>query len=151
MSDEADNFWNCYHRALNVLAGREHSRFELMQKLQQKPACDDVDWSTLFTELEQDGYLSEERCAESVVRSAVNKGHGSVKIRQKMQRMRLSEDLIHKALDECGVDWLEQLNHVRCKRFGASIPSDYKERAKQARFLQSRGFESSQIRHVLSV
>jgi regulatory protein len=38
---------------------------------------------------------------------------------------------------------------VRRKRFGDEPPQDYKERARQSRFLQYRGFTSDQIRQVL--
>jgi len=39
---------------------------------------------------------------------------------------------------------------VRSKRFGDAMPEDFKERARQARFLQYRGFTSEQIREVLN-
>jgi regulatory protein len=42
-------------------------------------------------------------------------------------------------------DWLELAKHVRRKKFGLNIPADYKEKAKQKRFLRSRGFNLDQI------
>jgi regulatory protein len=40
---------------------------------------------------------------------------------------------------------------VRAKRFGPGIPRDYAERARQARFLQYRGFDSAEIRAALEL
>jgi regulatory protein len=39
---------------------------------------------------------------------------------------------------------------VRHKRFGSELPEDFKERARQARFLQYRGFTTDQINHALA-
>ena len=47
------------------------------------------------------------------------------------------------------VDWLATIRAVRAKRFGAELPRDYPERARQARFLQYRGFDAAQIRAAL--
>jgi regulatory protein len=49
------------------------------------------------------------------------------------------------------LDWHELARAVRAKRFGAARPRDYKERARQARFLQYRGFDAAQIRSALEV
>ena len=40
---------------------------------------------------------------------------------------------------------------MRRKRFGADPPSDFRERARQARFLEYRGFSRDQIRAALEV
>jgi regulatory protein len=49
------------------------------------------------------------------------------------------------------VDWLETIRAVRRKRFGPDLPREYAERARQARFLQYRGFDSEQIRSALEL
>lgn len=38
------------------------------------------------------------------------------------------------------VDWLTQAVEARCRKYGDSIPTDPKEKARQLRFLQYRGF-----------
>jgi regulatory protein len=40
---------------------------------------------------------------------------------------------------------------VRKKRFGPELPRDYLERARQARFLEYRGFGSAEIRAALEL
>jgi hypothetical protein len=46
-------------------------------------------------------------------------------------------------------NWLADAERVRRKKFGDAIPESYEERARQARFLQNRGFTMEQIRRVL--
>ena len=41
-----------------------------------------------------------------------------------------------------GVDWLKMAVTARVKKYGDDIPSEQKEKAKQLRFLQYRGFKS---------
>ena len=42
------------------------------------------------------------------------------------------------------------MQQVREKKFGADLPGEYAERAKQMRFLQYRGFVPENIRELLS-
>jgi regulatory protein len=53
------------------------------------------------------------------------------------------------ALAASGVDWAASATRERQRRFGAPPPREYRERAKQARFLQYRGFSTDQIRAAL--
>ena len=53
------------------------------------------------------------------------------------------------ALEAAAEDWAAIAREVRRKRFGVSPPGDYRERARQARFLQYRGFSAEQIRAAL--
>ena len=43
-------------------------------------------------------------------------------------------------------DWRALAREVRVKRFGAAPPQDFRERARQSRFLEYRGFAADQIR-----
>ena len=60
----------------------------------------------------------------------------------------LESELIERCLDE-NPDWVERARSVRQKKFGKSLPADYAGKAKQARFLQYRGFTGAQIRQAL--
>ena len=62
---------------------------------------------------------------------------------------KLAPELLEEALSGSGYDWLEQAALVRQKRFGRSLPSDMKEKARQLRFLQYRGFTGSQVSQAL--
>jgi len=58
-------------------------------------------------------------------------------------------EAIDAALAAAEVNWSESARATRRHRFGAAVPADLRERAKQARFLQYRGFSSEQIRAAL--
>ena len=140
------------HVAMDVLAYREHSRLELEQKLTKKLAdkleAGDIsseDISVVLDELTEDGLLDDARYAESFINSRVRKGQGPVRIRRDMGQKGISSALIEQAFSEREVNWSELAREARQKRFGVELPQEYKERAKQARFLQYRGFTSSQI------
>jgi regulatory protein len=48
-------------------------------------------------------------------------------------------------LSSLDVDWESSMAGERSKKFGNSIPVDYKEKMKQARFLQNRGFSPGSV------
>jgi len=142
---EIDNDTRCYQSALGYLARREHSRLELINKLSHKPFSEDVDLPSLCDSLEASNYLSDERFAEMFVRSRVSRGKGEMKIRYELRQRGVKEALIDAALLEEGVDWLILAREQREKRFGRAIPKDFKERARQSRFLAGRGFSGEII------
>ena len=46
-------------------------------------------------------------------------------------------------------DWMAHLKRARQKKFGTSLPTNYADRQRQARFLAYRGFTGAQIRGAL--
>lgn len=132
-----------------MLARREHSRVELQHKLQGKghPAAlvEDV-----VTALVREGLLSDKRFTEAYVHSRMRRGFGPVKIRAELRERGVESELIEQYLHMSSMEWNNLINEVRGKRYGGRVPEDFKERARQARFLQARGFTSDQIRRVLS-
>lgn len=134
--------------ALNILARREHSRHEMATKLRQKfPEFDALD--TLLDQLEQESLLSDARFAEAFVRSRIRKGQGLYRIRQELRTKGVAEEWLDAALAELEVDWFELAKEVLGRRFGSERSAEYSERAKMARFLQYRGFNSDQIQYAL--
>jgi regulatory protein len=49
------------------------------------------------------------------------------------------------ALEASDADWYELAREIRSRKFGRLKPADFKEKAKQMRFLQYRGFEPDHI------
>jgi regulatory protein len=140
----------CTRLALGLLARREHSRLELTRKLVARKFPDDVVARALDA-LERSGALEAARFTESFVRSRIAKGQGPARIRAELAQRGVAEAAVAGALGEAEVDWLETIRAVRRKRFGAEIPRDYRERARQARFLEYRGFDRAQIRAALEL
>jgi regulatory protein len=132
-------------RALDYLARREHSRLELEKKLTPyAPTLEEL--SFVLDSLEQCGLLSAGRMVEQVVHVRRSK-FGSRRIVHELQQKGIDEDLIAAALPHLKETELETARTVWRKKFGA-MPINAKERAKQIRFLMSRGFASEIIRQV---
>ncbi|MCK5918812.1 MAG: regulatory protein RecX [Cocleimonas sp.] len=143
-----ENYTRCYQTAIGLLARREHSRLELINKIRRKSFSENVDLISLCHDLEESNYLSEARFTEMFVRSRVSRGQGKVKISYELRQRGVDEALIDSALLDAGVDWLLLAKEQREKRFGLKKPKDYKERARQSRFLAGRGF-SGEIIYLL--
>jgi regulatory protein len=101
--------------------------------------------------LEAQRLLSEDRFIESFVQARRSRGYGPLRIREELRGKGVDEGSIERWVDVNNRDWLEDLRQVRRKKFGARMPVSFSERAKQARFLQYRGFTTEQIQQVLSV
>jgi regulatory protein len=139
---------DCKRRALDLLARREHSRLELERKLAARGfAAEAV--AVALDDLERSGALAADRFTDSFVRSRAAKGQGPVRIRAELAERGVDEAQAAAATRDAGVDWAETARAVRGKRFGSVPPRDFKERARQARFLEYRGFERNQILRAL--
>jgi len=129
---------------MDFLARREHSEQELARKLSARGYAGDIVEETLAA-LVADRLLSNARFAESYVHSRIQRGSGPQKIRTELRERGISDDLIDNSLDAYADSWRELARQVREKRFGSSQPGDYRERSRQMRFLQQRGFSAGQI------
>jgi regulatory protein len=134
-------------RALRLLSGREHSRLELERKLaahEQEPG----QLQRVLDELQGKGFIDERRVAESVLhRRAAKLGAG--RIRQELLEKGLGAELVGQALQQLRGTELERARAVWRRKFEAP-PQDAAQRARQARFLASRGFGGEVIRRVLA-
>ena len=133
-------------RALGYLSRREHSRAELSRKLTPHLAEGDS-LDTLLDALEREGWLSNERFVESVVHRRGTR-LGTSRIVNELKRNGIDETLIQDAGAELNKTELTRAREVWSKKFGEP-PTTPAERAKQARFLATRGFTSGTIMKVL--
>ena len=133
-------------RALGYLSRREHSRTELSRKL--TPHLGEGDsLDTLLDALEREGWLSNERFVESVVHRRGTR-LGTSRIVNELKRNGIDETLIQDAGTELKKTELTRAREVWSKKFGEQ-PATPAERAKQARFLATRGFTGGTIMKVL--
>ena len=129
---------------MDFLARREHSEQELRQKL--KARADDVDEiEAVLEKLKNDGLQSDERFTEAYVHHRVNAGIGPLKISYELRQKGIDESLAEAFLEPMEEEWDDMMHHQRVRKFGDSIPADYGERMKQARFLQNRGFSPESV------
>lgn len=141
------------HCGVGLLARREHSEFELKQKLQTREfEADDID-AAIERLLEKD-YLSDERFAQSTCRYRVNRGYGWRYIADELKQKGVCSTIIQQLQKNCEIDWYLQAELAYNKRFGergANDPQEtQKEQAKKIRFLQYRGFSSNEIFSIVS-
>ena len=133
-------------RALGYLARREHTRQELARKL--AASCEDGDEiEALLDDFAKRGWLSEARYVDMVVQARQGK-FGSRRIAHELREKGVSEESIAAAVTEVRDGELESARAVWAKKFG-SLPADAKEKARQMRFLASRGFGQETIYKVM--
>ncbi len=141
-------------RALQCLARREYSRAELAAKLRPFVQLEDdfeqiqpPDLDALLDDLVERGYLSDERAATQLLHARRHR-FGLQRITHEMHQKGISEELIAAALPTLKDSELETARGVWSRKFG-TLPHDAKEKARQVRFLQSRGFGFEVIFKVL--
>ena len=133
-------------RALACLARREHSRLELEKKL--RPHAESVEQlQQLLDALEAKNLLSAQRYADSLIHRKASR-FGAQRILAEMKQQGLDESLCAASAAVLKETELARATEVWQKRFG-SAPADWKEKPRQAAFLQRRGFSMGVIRQVL--
>jgi len=133
-------------RALRLLARREHSRAELAKKLRVHSRPGD-DLEALLDDLSRRKLLSDERYAESRAH-ALSRKFGAARIAHELRARGLDKDLADEASKTARATELERAREVWRRKF-RSAPKTREERARQMRFLQSRGFSFDAIRAVV--
>lgn len=134
--------------ALALLAGRDFGRSELARRLAKRGYPAAV-VTVVVDGLVVERLLSETRFVEQFIRQHAGRGHGPVRIRAELRERGVPEPEVEAGLEAAGEDWAALARDVRRRRFGSSPPGDYAERARQARFLQYRGFSADHIRAAL--
>ena len=147
-ADEARDPRAIREAALGLLARRDHAARELERKLHDR-GFDRAAADAVLQELAAERLIDDERYVEHFVAYHLTRGQGPVRITAELRVLQIPPEIIKRHLDAVA-DWREQARAVRRKKFGASIPGSYSARAKQARFLQYRGYTSEHIRAALA-
>ena len=131
---------------MRYLARREHSRTELRSKLlPYVQESDDLD--AVLDDLIRRDYLSDARAAEQMINQR-RRRFGTQRITHELRQKGITDVLIDDAIPQLKATELETARDVWQRKFGIP-PQDQKEKAKQARFMQSRGFSMDIIFKVL--
>ncbi len=136
-------------KAMDYLARREHGRQELLAKL-TKFGFDANVADNAIAQLMDDGLQSDQRYVDVFIQSRIHQGKGPVKVRADLRERGINDGLIDSGLVEAGQDWIALAREVWAKKFGPDQPAGFKEKARQMRFLQSRGFDAGQIQAAVS-
>jgi len=133
--------------AVALLARRDYASGELRARLLDK-GHDENTVDALIADFVAKRLLDDARYAERFVSYRAARGQGPVRIRQHLKALGLPAALIDSAL-ESGPGFAQLAAGVRARRFGPQPPKDFKDKARQARFLQYRGFSADDIRSAL--
>lgn len=131
-----------------MLSRREHSAFEIRDKLSQRE-FEDSEIEQAINELQQGGWLSDERYAEAYIRMRQQKGFGPVRIAMELSERGVNDSIIDTYLNAQGNSWQQTLQQQYRKKYKNKAIQDYNDKAKRIRFLQYRGFTLDAICRVV--
>ena len=133
-------------RALGYLSRREYSRSELARKL--KPFVEETDsLDSLLDTLQAENWLSDSRFTESLIHRRSSR-LGASRIVGELKQHSVDQTLVEEASAQLRETELARAQAVWRKKFG-QLPGTPAERAKQSRFLASRGFSGATIGKIL--
>ena len=150
--------------ALNLLARREHSFYELREKLSVKlsterswtKAAVDVAIEEVLMQLKAEGLQDDQRFTENYIRFRANKGSGPIKISYELANKGIDQAMIQQNMAAYQDLWADVIAKVIASktRYDEPEPLDPvqkpKRRLKLERFLQQRGFPMGLIHEALS-
>jgi regulatory protein len=129
-------------RALRMLARREHAREELRRKLASFAAEGD-DLEALLDDFARRGWLSDARFAEQAIRARARR-FGPLKLAQQLRSRGVGDENISAGFRAAGADGAASIEAIWRSRF-RTPPAGEREKARQVRFLQGRGFPLDEI------
>lgn len=135
--------------SLGLLARREHSQMELRQKLLARFPGHAKPVESALVKLRQDAYQSDERFAETYVRSRIAKGYGVLRLCQELKMRGISSEITAQVLAPYDNEEvaLGRIHQVWQKKF-ARPPQDMLEKGRQTRFLLYRGFSQQDVNRL---
>ncbi|HCH51464.1 MAG TPA: regulatory protein RecX [Proteus sp.] len=140
-----------YQYAVFMLSRRDYGATELKRRLERKIRETDRAKETVTDEeclpqvmerLLESQYLDDSRTVYTFFRSYLNKSYGPLRIRQELRVKGFPSEIIERVLEETDTDWYELCKELKERKFGTNKPKDFKEKGKQIRYLQYRGFTS---------
>ncbi len=137
--------------AERLLARREYAVLELQARLLKKwPGLERIEQQVaeLITLLQADGALSDERFAESFIRSRRQRCHGPVKIQAELRQRQVPAAVIAGKLEQAEDEWVALAAAWLSRQCPGSL--DFAKRAKYYRRLMHRGFSHQQAMGALA-
>jgi regulatory protein len=142
-------------RALRLLSLREYSRKDLGSKLGEYAAQIDaaegdntLTIESILDDFEQRGWLSDTRFAEALVRRRSER-YGMRKIQGELNRAGVSSEHSADLLEQLKLSEFARAKELWERKFDI-IATDPKERARQYRFLVSKGFNADLVARIIS-
>ena len=142
--------------AIFLLSRRDYSASELRKKMKGRGYLEEAIVPVVEVLLASNT-INDRRYGTNVVAYRARRGQGPVRIRNELRKAGVGAEDVEAAVageaegqaDANAPDFVKRAREVRARKFGPEIPKDRKERAKQARFLQYRGFSNDHSRAAL--
>jgi regulatory protein len=142
-SNKPDNSNKALNTALRILTPRDHSKYELVQKLKQR-GFSSVDIDDAISACVRFDYINDLRTAQIYIRQLKHKGYGKKRIRLELNKKRLKGDRIQGILDKSVSEADEREGAARILKKNINRFEREKDRLKRRdkiyRFLHARGF-----------
>ncbi|MGZ8160377.1 MAG: regulatory protein RecX [Methylobacter sp.] len=129
---------------LRLLARREHSQQELLNKLALRGFGRD-DAQPVIDELAEQGWQDDLRYAESYARFRIQKGYGPIRVRHELKQNGIAAFDLESIVQEEAGSWMALLEQVYSKKYTDDAVMERNEWAKRSRFLLHRGFSGAMI------
>jgi regulatory protein len=137
-------FTEIMESCLRLLANREHSQKELLNKLLVK-GFDKDEILAVIEELARQGWQSDSRYAECYTRNRIQKGYGPIFIAYELRKNGVNAVNLEDIVQKSAGSWMDLLDQVYTKKYGHDSILDRNEWAKRSRFLMQRGFPGTMI------
>ena len=124
---------------LRLLARREHSQKELLNKLLIK-GFDKDDILAVIEELALQGWQNDLRYAESYARHRIQKGYGPVSVTYELRQNGVDAVNLEDIVQKTAGSWMDLLEQVYIKKYGHDSFLDRKEWAKRSSFFNAARF-----------
>ena len=137
-----------YDHAVSLLAKRDYSSRELSRtllRMTENSECVD----SVLQRLIVSGYLDDERLVIHLIDKHIRKKHAPTRIKQEVRQKGFSSELVEQTLEKAEVDWYVMARELKVSKFGEERASDAKEKNKQVRYLQYKGFSMDMIFEAL--
>lgn len=138
-----------YDHAVSLLARRDYASGELARTL-SKMTENREKIDKALSRLVECGYLDDNRLITRMIDKHVRKKHGPARIKQEIRQKGFSPELVEQMLEKVDVDWYAMARELKVSKFGDAVASEAKEKNKQIRYLQYKGFSMDMIFEALS-
>ena len=130
-----------------LLGRREYSVFELVRRLRKKwPQTEGIE--ALAQQLERENLVSDERFAESFLRSRLGRSQGPVKIKAELRGRGVSDAIVSSTLEAASPGWLDLAIDWLQRQHPDNL--SFEEKPKYYRRLRNRGFTHGQAMDAIN-
>ncbi len=137
-----------YDHAVSLLAKKNYASGDMHRQLSRLTE-NTGDIARVLRRLTDNHALNDTQLLAYLFDKQVKKMHGPTRIKQEMRQKGFSPALIDQEIDNRDIDWYQLAKEARFRKFGDALPSEPKEKNKQIRHLQYKGFSMDMIFEAL--